>query len=279
MRSIPLAAVLALLFVQGAAAGTLDRVKADGVFRIGYRTDAQPYSYSTDAGLPAGYMVDLCHAVAEAVKRDTGRSDLRVDYVAVTAENRFAAVRDGRVDILCEPTSMTLGRRAMIDFSLMTFADGASVMFLADGPRSFEDLAGKKVGVRGGTTTEQALRATLARLKVAVDVVAVTDHNDGLKRLLSGEITAYFADRAILAFLLFRSEARDRLRLAEDYFSHETYALGLPRDDGEFRLLVDRTLAGLYRSGAVLSIYQKSFGTIPPSPLIKALYLLNALPE
>lgn len=279
MRTVLLALAVALLLVHDAAAGTLDRIKADGVFRIGYRTDAQPYSYSTDAGLPAGYVVDLCREVATAVGRNVGRADLRTEYVAVTAENRFDALRGGRIDILCEATSMTLSRREQVDFSLMTFVDGASVLFLADGPRSFEELAGKKVGVRSGTTTEQALRATLAKLGVAADIVAVTDHRDGLRRLLSGEIAAYFADRAILAFLALTSDQPQKLRLANEYFTHETYALALPHDDSAFRLLVDRTLARLYRSGDVVRIYAKSFGDVPPSDIVKALYLLNGLPD
>ena len=269
MRMISFAVAMALLLMQGATAGTLDRVKSDGVFKIGYRTDAQPYSYSTDAGLPAGYIVDICRAVAAAVKKQVERPDLRIEYVAVTAENRFDAVHDGRVDILCDPTTMTL----------MTFVDGASVLFKADGPQSFEALAGKKVGVREGTTTEKALHETLERLDVAAQIVAVKDHGDGLKRLVNGELSAYFADRAILAFLLLKSDERDQLRLADDYFSHETYALALPRDDGAFRLLVDRTLAGLYRSGAIVPIYTKSFGRVPPSDIIKAMFVLNSLPD
>jgi ABC-type amino acid transport substrate-binding protein len=279
MRLISIAVVLALLSAHGATAGTLDRVKSDGVFRIGYRTDAQPYSYSTDAGLPAGYVVDLCREVATAVGKEVGRTDIRVEYVTVTAENRFAAVRDGRIDILCEPTSMTLSRRELVDFSLMTFVDGASVLFQADGPQTFEDLAGKKVGVRGGTTTERQLRATLARLKVAADIIAVEDHGDGVKRLASGELAAYFADRAILAFLLVNSDAAKNLRISEDYFSHETYALALPRNDGAFRLLVDRTLTRLYRSGEIVPIYEKNFGNVPPSDIVKALFVLNSLQD
>jgi polar amino acid transport system substrate-binding protein/glutamate/aspartate transport system substrate-binding protein len=279
MRRIPILVAAALLCAQAAAAGTLERAKADGVFRIGYRTDAQPYAYSTDAGLPAGYIVDLCREVAAAVGRDVGRADLRVEYVAVTAENRFAAIGDGRIDILCDPTSMTLSRRESVDFSLMTFVDGAGVLFQADGPRSFEALTGKKVGVRLGTTTERALRTTLARLNVAAEIVAVADHGDGLKRLTSGELAAYFADRAILAFMLFRSEEPQKLRLADEYFTHETYALALPRDDDPFRLLVDRTLARLYRTGAVVPIYARNFGNVPPSDLVRALFLLNSLPD
>lgn len=279
MRRFSLMMALALLCAQTAAAGTLDRAKAEGVFRIGYRTDAQPYAYSTSAGLPAGYVVDLCREVAAAVGREVGRADLKIDYVAVTAENRFDAVRNGTIDILCDPTSMTLSRRETVDFSLMTFVDGAGVLFQADGPRSFAELSKKKVGVRLGTTTEQALRATLNRMKLDAEVVAVSDHEDGLKRLTSGELAAYFADRAILAFMLFRSQSPEKLRLADEYFTHETYALALPRDDDAFRLLVDRTLARLYRTGEVVPIYAKNFGDVPPNDLVKALFILNALPN
>ena len=41
---------------------------------------------------------------------------------------------------------------------------------------------------------------------------------------------------------------RPGFEVSRQYFSYETYALALPRDDGAFRLLVDRTLARLYRT-------------------------------
>ena len=43
---------------QAASAGTLERVRDGGVFRIGYRADAKPYSYKNDAGQAAGFIVD-----------------------------------------------------------------------------------------------------------------------------------------------------------------------------------------------------------------------------
>ena len=50
------------------------------------------------------------------------------NIVRVPADQRFEAVRDGRVDILCDPSSVTMPRREMVDFSLPTFLDGASVI-------------------------------------------------------------------------------------------------------------------------------------------------------
>ena len=72
---------------------------------------------------------------------------------------------------------------------------------------------------------------------------------------------------------------RPGFQLSKQYFSYETYALALPRDDGAFRLLVDRTLAGLYRSGRINAILAKSFGKAPPDDMLKAMILINSLPD
>lgn len=280
MRQLLALAVLATaLIASSVSAATLDRVRDTGVFKIGYRTDAAPYAYKNDLGEAAGYSVDLCRNVAVAVKKSLGMSDITIEYVPVTAEGRFDAVQDGKIDILCGPTTATLSRRERVDFSLPTFIDGASVMLMADGPKGFKELAGKNVGVRGGTTTEEGLRKTLAKLSVQAEVVPVSSHNEGLTKLQKGEVSAYFADRGILLYLMATSEKPETLRVGTDYFSFEPYALAVQRGDDEFRLLVDKTLARLYRSGAIVPIFRNSFGDAEPSDVLRALYLINGLPE
>ena len=63
-RLLAVLAALAHAGTQSARRATLDRVRDSGVFRIGYRADAKPYSYRNDQGQPAGYIVDLCLEVA-----------------------------------------------------------------------------------------------------------------------------------------------------------------------------------------------------------------------
>ncbi len=280
MRQFVTSIVLATAFIAPSVfAGTLDRVRDSGVFKIGYRTDAAPYSYKTALGEAAGYSVDLCRNVAIAVKKSLGMDEIAIDYVPVTAENRFKAVQDGRIDILCGATTATLSRRKLVDFSLATFIDGASVMSMADGPKGFEELAGKNVGVRGGTTTEEGLRKTLERLTVRAEVVPVKSHDEGLDKLQKGELSAYFADRGILLHLMTGSEKPESLRVGTDYFSFEPYALALQRGDDEFRLVVDAALARIYRTGAIVPIFRNSFGNAEPSDVLRTLYLINGLPE
>ncbi|MFG1379230.1 amino acid ABC transporter substrate-binding protein [Xanthobacter autotrophicus] len=269
-----------LAALAGAAgAQTLDRVAGGEPFRIGYRQFAPPYSYAAANGQPSGYIVDLCREVADGVKRMLKLPTLKVDYVKVTAEDRFEAVRDGRIDILCEPSSMTMSRRALVDFSLPTFLDGAGVVTRGAAVKGLEDLKGKKVGVLRGTTTEENLRATLGQMRIAADIITVTDHPDGLKQLADGKLDAYFGDRGILNYLIANSPTGNRLSLSDQYFTFETYALALPRGDQAFRLVVDATLADLYRTERIRDIYAKSFGKFPPDQFLNALFVINGVPK
>src|SRR5215472_996330 len=125
----------AMVSAGRASAGTLDHIRQDKTIRIAYREDAPPFSYKNTIGEPAGFMVDLCRAVAKKLTEQLQLSALSVVYVPVTAANRFDAIEQDKADLLCEPTSATLSRREVVDFSISTYVDGASLMIRADGPR------------------------------------------------------------------------------------------------------------------------------------------------
>jgi polar amino acid transport system substrate-binding protein/glutamate/aspartate transport system substrate-binding protein len=270
----------AVVAARDASAGTLDLLRQDGAIRIAYREDARPFSYKSNDGKPAGYIVDLCRAVAKKLSQQLQISPLKVVYVPVTAANRFEAIQQNNADLLCEATSATLARRKLVDFSIATYVGGTSLMIRADGPRDLEGLAGHKIGVLGGTTTEQALRNALKKAGVSADVQATKTHTEGLALLDDGATSAYFAERDILTSLLRDSEAPERLMVAENYLTIEPYALALPLGDQEFRLAVDRALSHIYSSGEINTIFQRTFSSkAKPSQLLKALFVISALPD
>jgi ABC-type amino acid transport substrate-binding protein len=279
-RAILIVAAGAACGLAPAAAGTIDRLRQDKTLRIAYREDAPPFSYKDTIGEPAGFMVDLCRSVAKSLAAQLNLSDLKTAYLPVTAANRFDAIETGKADLLCEPTSATLSRREHVDFSIATFVDGASLLVTGDGPTEFGGLAGKKIGVLAGTTTEQGLRDTLANAKINAEVVPAKTHDEGLAMLDQGTIAAYFGDRAILAYLAAKSSAPSKLRLANNYLTVEPYALALAHGDSDFRLAVDRALSGIYRSGQIAAVFAHTFGDqTQPSDTLKTLFLISALPE
>jgi ABC-type amino acid transport substrate-binding protein len=226
-----------------------------------------------------GFMVDLCREVAKKLADQLQLASLNVVYVPVTAADRFEAIQQQKADLLCEPTSATLSRREIVDFSIPTFVDGASLMIRADGPHNLKAMAGKKIGVLGGTTTEQSLRSSLKATGITSDVIPAKTHAEGVAMLDDGKISAYFADRSILVSLIKDSKAPGKLMLAENYLSVEPYALALPRGDEDFRLAVDRALSHIYLGGEIGAIFKRTFGDAQPGQVLGTLYLTAGLPD
>ena len=276
---VALAMLMTGVFAGTASAGVLDRIGQEKAIRIAYREDAPPFSYKNKIGEPVGFMVDLCREVAKKLADQLRLASLNVVYVPVTAADRFEAIQQQKADLLCEPTSATLSRREIVDFSIPTFVDGASLMIRADGPHDLKAMAGKKIGVLGGTTTEESLRSTLKAAGITSDIIPVKTHAEGIAMLDDGKISAYFADRSILVSLIKDSKAPGKLMLAENYLSVEPYALALPHGDEEFRLAVDRALSHIYRSGEIGPLFKRTFGDAKPGQVLGTLYLIAGLPD
>lgn len=284
MSNLRLMLVWTILFsfvvTTEAQADTLAKIKESGTIVFGYRTASPPFSFVDQSGKAVGYSIDLCKRIAAAVKDELSLNGIKIDYVPVTAENRFSMVRQGKVDIVCGSTTNTLKRRERVAFTLLTFITGAEMLVrTGSGIDKLKDLKGKKVGVVKGTTTETGLTKALKQQFINAQVVIVKDHYDGLMALEDSKIDAYTSDRIILIGLA--REARDpsKLMLMNQFYSVEPYALVVRRDDPDFRLIADRTLASLYRSGRIVEIYRRWLGKIGrPSDLVKALYILQGIP-
>jgi ABC-type amino acid transport substrate-binding protein len=146
---------------------------------------------------------------------------------------------------------------------------------------SIEDLSGKTVAVIRNTTTDAGLRKFITNNEYNITLRMIATHHEGMELLATGKVDGYASDRAMLIGLVFRSKDRDRFTITRDVFSFEPYALMLPRGDTGFRLLIDRSLANLYRGARIRRLYQDWFGRYGEqmSPVLEALYEFQAVAE
>jgi ABC-type amino acid transport substrate-binding protein len=263
---------------QAPPGATLDRIRQTGTIRLAYRDNDAPFSLKGSGAQPVGFMITLCNAVAAQLAGLANLPTVNVTYVPVTSVDRFDAIRDGRADLLCDSTTMTIARRKVVDFSIPTFVDGAGLLVHGSGVANLAALAGQKVGVLAGTTTEEAVNNTFRDAKIKVSIVTVKSYLDGLQMLDAGGINAFFGDRSVLLNLLPQSKNAAQLALADDYLTSEPYALALRHGDEDFRLVVDQALSRIYRSGRIGDIFAATFGQ-RPSPVVTALYSAIAYPE
>jgi ABC-type amino acid transport substrate-binding protein len=283
--NIVLVLLMVLLLLAGDAPGqqldgTLKKIKDSGTFTLGYLTTAPPFSFPGPDKRPVGYSIDLCTHIASRIQDQLG-TNLKLNWVPVTTENRLDMVASGKVDIECGTSTASLSRQERVDFSLMTFVDGGGLLTKKDfNLRSVADLTDKKIAVIPGTTTETALAKALKEEFISVQTVQVKNHVEGLAALEKGTADAFASDRGILIGLVVTSKDPNLFALPPVLFSYEPYGFMVRRNDAAFRLAVNRALAELYRSGEVAAVYDRWFGAFgKPSQAIQAMYLLNGLPE
>src|SRR5687767_466001 len=274
--------LLLLALSLPAAAQTLDKIRKSGVITLGYIDGAAPFSFTDGNGQPQGYSIELCNAAAEGVAAQLKREGLKVRWVKLTIQDRIDAVRTGKVDLECSTTTWTLTRQQLVDFSLVTFVDGGSLLVGAKSEAArLQDLGGKRIAAIRGTTTEKALRGALARYAVQAEVVPIEKRDQGLTLLREAQVEALAADRTtLIGVVVMSGTGAGNYRLLDQDFSIEQYALMLPRGDHDFRLAVNRVLARVYRSGEIDKIYARWLGPLgPPSVLLSATYFIQNLAE
>lgn len=270
--------LLVALAAADAAAGTLDRIRERHTIVFAYRDGAAPFSFKDRDGKVRGYTAELCTRIAAAIQRQLGLPSLEVQWFPVDADNRLEAVASGRADAECGTTTITLSRMERVDFSVPIFVDGAALAVKAQSPvKRIVDLGGRRVAVIPGTTTERALRAALDLAEARATIVPVARPEEGAAALREGRADAYAGDRIVLTQLMLRG---DGLSVLPDDFSFEPYAIVVRRGDADFRLAVNRALVSFYKRGDIDQVFQHWLAPLGrPSPLVNAMFYLNALPD
>src|SRR3984885_2139023 len=148
------ACVLAMAgFAYAAAAPpTLTAVKARGSLVCGVNEGLPGFSNVDERGMWTGFDVDFCRAIAAAIFGDPKR----VKLVPLSADARFQALRDDKIDVLARNSTWTMGRETEFGLTFVgaTYYDGQGFMV----PRALRinsalQLDGAKVCVQSGTTT------------------------------------------------------------------------------------------------------------------------------
>jgi ABC-type amino acid transport substrate-binding protein len=281
----PIAALVSALLIGHAALaqgadGRLKRIAEAATVRIAYRTDSRPFAFADAQGRPTGYTIELCVAVVKLLERQLGLNALAIQWVTVDAQNRFDAIVSGAADMECGSSTVSLSRLKLVEFSSFVYVESTGVLVNAGASVfSFNDLAGKRIGIVPGSTNAQAVRDQLERRKLEATLIAFNDRRDGIAALARGELDGFASDKLVLLALAQAANLQNVSMLPED-LSFEPFAITLPRGDADFRLAVDSALARIFRSGDVLPLYSKYFSTLGrPSNWIGAVFTFGGLPE
>jgi glutamate/aspartate transport system substrate-binding protein len=273
--------VLFFLPALSASADTLGKITERGSIVLAYRESSVPFSYLDGPGKPIGFGVDIANKVAEAIRQATGKKDLRIEYQAVTSQNRVPLVANGSVDLECGSTTNNAARAKEVAFAVNYFyASSRLLVKKSSGIHKLGDLAGKAIATTTGTTTFGQLRKLSLERNLNLSVVPAKDHADGFLLLESGRAQAFAMDDILLAGLMLNAKNPDDYAIVGEPLQVEAYACMLRKDDPAFKKLVDSTLTAMMKSGEFEKLYKKWFmSPIPPRQRSLALPISDRLRE
>lgn len=272
----------ALCGVSGVSAQTvLEKVAAGGSLVIAHRESSVPFSYvDTKSGKPVGYAVDLCLRLADVVRKKTGMKDMAVEMRQVTAANRLAVVEQRQADLECGSTTNNAERRQKVAFTVPHFITGARLLVKASSTIDrLEDLGGKKLVSTKGTTPLKAVEQANRSHLMGITIVEAVDHARGVEMVEKGEADAFLMDDVLLYGLAASRPNPAALKIVGRFVTTEPLAIVLPKNDPEFKKLVDDEMRRLVTSREIYPIYDKWFNKpIPPGNTVLNLpvsYLLR----
>jgi general L-amino acid transport system substrate-binding protein len=188
--------VLGFFVAPSAQAGaTFDKVKKSGALNCGIAGSLPGFSTTNSKGEYEGLDVDLCRAIAAAMK-------VKPNYKELTAKVRFTSLQTGEVDILVRNTTFTLSRDTKLGFDNtgINFYDGQGFMVPKKlNLKSVKDLSGASICVQSGTTTEQNLADYFKSKGLKYKAVVFEKIEDTNKAYISERCDAYTTDGSGLA--------------------------------------------------------------------------------
>lgn len=263
---------------------TLARIRETNTIRIGHRLSSLPFSYLEEGSQqPIGYSIDLCRKIADAVQRALQLPNLEIEYILVDTQTRIPLLINGTIDLECGSTTNNLTRQEEVDFTHITFITGARLLVKSNSNiNSLADLSGKSIGVSPNTTTEKIITEVIRQEQINATIYnQIRDHDEGFAALEGDLIDAFTTDDILLFSLVNQSRNPTDFQVVGDFLSYDPYGIMLRRNDADFRLVANRTLSELFRSGEIEEIYARWFLPlgVPMNPALKDAFRLQALPQ
>ena len=271
IRSMSCATIVALtttlVAMPAHAEGRLEKIKSSGEIALGHRDTSIPFSYLDDKQQPIGYSMDICYGVVEALKEKLDMDEINIKYVPVTSSTRIPLVANGTVDLNCGSSTNTVERQVQVAFAPTTFVTATRFVALkSSNVNNLEDLKGKTVVSTAGTSNIRWATGANKTENLDMNIIPTKDHAEAFLTVENGRALVFFMDDILLAGLVATSRNPDEWMISEDAYTVEPYALMQPKNDPEFKKVIDDAILEMMSDGTIDELYEKWFmSSIPPT--------------
>ncbi len=241
------AAILALVLSYGQNDGSLERVRARGVLRVGMDASFPPFAWLDGESMPIGYEVELAHDIAAQL-------GVRAQIVNIAFDSLYDALQADRVDAIISGLSYDERRTKEVIYSQPYF-DAGQLLVLSTTAKDNTDeksdvfrlLENRRVAVEWGSTGDMKARQ-LQSLVVRCSILSYLSAEEALAALVHGESDVAIADA--VSVYRFAAAHPGTIRVAQQ-LTEEPYVIATSARSPSLAKAIEAALDTLKRTGTL----------------------------
>lgn len=221
------------------------------VYTVATDSNFKPFEYlNPETGELEGFDIELMQEIAK-------RADFEIEFETMDFDGLLAGMQSGRYPIGIAGMSITKEREESLDFSIPYYDSGLMMMVPTDSDiQSIDDVDGKKIGSRQGSTSQAYLQEhTDAKVEAFPEIV--TAYMDVKEGRLDG---AFYDLPNVLYFI--DQEGENKLKTVGEVLEGQAYGIAFSKGS-ELVDDVNEALKSMIDDGTYAQIYEKYFGTEP----------------
>ena len=238
--------VVAAVTVTPVLADSLSDIKKSGVVRFGVKADVKPWAYTTSAGKPIGFEIDMAKVLAK-------RLGAKPEFITVTSANRIQYLKQGRIDITLATMSNTAKRRKIVRMIEPNYYGYATNLMAPAGSKfkTWPDLKGAVLCAVNGAIynkwVAQKYDAEVKAFKGPPEVIAAMKQNQCEGFIYSDQIMRIMLDTdAELKGYVVALEP-----VNTDFWA---IAVNLDSEDDSLAAALSESISAIHKSGKMLEL-------------------------
>ncbi|MBB2947179.1 polar amino acid transport system substrate-binding protein [Actinoplanes lutulentus] len=218
-----------------------------------------PFQSKDDTGKVVGFDVALIDLVAAKLSVPQEIVDTPFEGIKSGAD-----LNSGKCDVAAAGMTITDERKKVLDFSEPYFdATQALAVLTGKEVKTLDELAGKRLGVQGGTTGEEYINAQVKEKSLNIEVVSYKDLAALQQALATNQIEAAVNDLPVWNEYIKANPGK--VVVATGFDTGEQYGFAVKKGNAELLKTLNDALAAARSDGTYDKIYATWIGEKPAS--------------
>jgi polar amino acid transport system substrate-binding protein len=235
---------------------SLEDVKAKGKFVVGLDATFAPMGFKDEKGEIQGFDIDLAKEVAK-------KMGVEVEFKPIDWDAKELELSSKKIDVIWNGFSISPARQKEVLFTNPYLSTKQAIVVKKDSAvKTKADLAGKKIALQDGSTSEEALKADAATYESIGDanISRFKENTQVLMEVDTGRVQAAVIDEVFVRYYLTKENMLNKYVVLEEGFDEEDYAAGGRLSDKALIDAISDAIAQCKQEGITARISEKWFG-------------------